>query len=342
MIKHLVTVRGDTVLSNAQNKCLQCIGSCNSESQVVSNCKLGSGKRRQGKRTTEDGFIYLCSEDKDIVNSNRVFKEKLNVYSEVLSELKNAKADISNKINSETKRLIHNLTSLNGHNIQEVFDLVPQEKVAQNMRHQVELINSHLKDNFSDVAPAILRIAKNNMAIKTEFSVFNKLYETEPRLNKKFHAIHKVLLNILSLFFQELVDSEINVVIEPCEETVFLDYESIHVALYHLIGNAVKYIHKDTVMVIGWHNRLESFVMSFDMISLRIEEEEMDSLFEEGYSGINAVNTKKAGDGIGMFRIAKILQLNGASLSIKRDINYKNRRVTDGVPYDNNIFEISF
>lgn len=336
---HLTNDRGESRYSTLPQECLTCVGKCNSTSQVVI-CDVSRAKRRQGKDINAIGTAYLCSSNDDYLNSSKIFKIKLSFYLSLVPEVRAIRQSIREEINKETKRLIHNLTSLNAHNIQEIYSLVPQDALTKNIKKQLATTKSYIDSNTDEAALALLRIAKNNVSIRNEFSVFKKLYEVSPVLNQNYHTIHKVVLNVLHLFFIDFSDNYIDIIVSASTERVYLDYESLHVALYHIIENASKYICPSSKLHISFKRTGPNLTVVFDMVSLKIEDADIEKIFEEGYSGINAIAAEKAGNGIGMNIIIRVLKLNGASLRIRRNVYPSFAKNIDGIPYENNYFEI--
>ncbi len=221
--------------------------------------------------------------------------------------------------NKSTRRLIHNLTSLNAHNIQEFYSLVPQENVSRKMGKQVKYVKSIVEEEPEETALSLLKMAKNNAAMKVEFSVFKKLFDVNPDLRATNHNVHKVLMNVFYLFFPDFTDKEVNVVVGDNNNRymAYYYYESIHVALYHIIENAAKYIKPKTTLNVRITNQNEMSEIVFDMYSTQIKAEEVELIFEEGISGKVASQHGKSGDGIGMSRAKNILELNRGTLSVK-------------------------
>ncbi|MEO7049643.1 MAG: ATP-binding protein [Ferruginibacter sp.] len=340
--KNIVGYSGKVLHSDLSKKCLLCVNECNSKSEIVDPCPIFSEKRRRGK--VEDGLsqIYICSSDENLVNSSRLFKEKINVYVEMLNELIVLKDEIKEDINQETKRLIHNLTSLNAHSIQDLYNLVPQELLTKNFKDQLNITREIISENLDEAASTFLRIAKNNASIKTEFSVFNKLYETNPALNLKKHNIRKVVFNLLYIFFQDFTDSNIYVSVDENYDSIIFDYESLHVSLYHLFENATKYAKPNQDISITFSKGVNYFDVDIRMISIQITNDDFLNLFDEKYSGIYAKQLNRAGSGIGLNRVKRILELNNARLIINRNVSPNVNVIYDKIPYEKNEFKIRF
>lgn len=323
------------IYSDFSSECSNCIEECSSESKQLV-CPLHGDKRRIGKIENEKGKVFCCTTQKDFLKSSKTFRKQ--VESKLLGNEHLTLA--KEKLNRETKKLLHNLTKTNGHNIQELYALVPQEIITQNLSEQLNTIAGIISSDPTEAAKTFLRIAKNNAAMKTEFSVFNKLIDSNPSLHKKWHPIKKVTLNLFHPFFQKFKELNVYVQVEDNEDYVFFDYESIHVSLYHLIDNASKYVLKGTTVYVKFIKSDGFFSVILDMISLRIEDNERSRVLEDGFSGENAKKTGRAGDGIGLGRVSKILNLNDAQLIISRNTdNFQSPRV-NGLDYDNNIFEV--
>jgi sensor histidine kinase regulating citrate/malate metabolism len=73
------------------------------------------------------------------------------------------------------------------------------------------------------------------------------------------------------------------------------------------------------------------------MISLYIEESECSKLFIEGFSGNEAKRTSKGGEGIGMWRIKQMLELNDFSIDVKAGKEIEN---LNGFKFSDNEFII--
>lgn len=327
---------GTEIFSELSPSCNGCIQACNTES-ISLTCNLHNDKRRVGKIRNADGEIFACTTDKDLIKSSRTFKSQMQIRTIGLGELSRTKKSL----NQETKRLIHNLTSLNGHNIQELYALVPQDILTKDLKNQLSIIERTITDNPKEAAKAFLRIVKNNASIKTEFSVFNRLVDgTRPQ--KKKHNIKKVVLNLFHIFFQDFAEVDVYVQFSDCDESLIFDYESMHVALYHLIDNATKYVLPSSKINVSFIKTETDFFINMDMLSLRIEPEELNRLFEESYSGKLARQLNKAGSGIGLHTAVRALELNDAELIIVPKIDDRGARKVSGVNFDHNRFQIKF
>ena len=315
---------------------------CKNHNELIEYSMITKKKMRNGFIITEFGTAYLISDELELVDRPRYFMEKLRVYSEHLKEINLIKEDLRTVIQTDSRRLVHNITSINAHIIQEIYLLVPEEKLSSNYREILEIIKEYLANDTDAAASAYLRIAKNSIAMKAEFTVFKKLYGEKPILQKQHHDIRKVLLHVLHVFFQDFKELDVRVQVGDKGKLLMIDFETVRVALYHLIDNTAKYIYPDTDFRIRFLDEPNKFIVAFDMISMEIKRHELENIYKDGVSGENAKQTKKNGDGLGIPIICNILKLHNAEIIIHPDQHPPIHRRLNGVNYVRNLFEIVF
>jgi light-regulated signal transduction histidine kinase (bacteriophytochrome) len=296
-------------------------------------------KYRYGKLTSELGRIIAISDNEDFIRSSQKFKNTARCILNSLQYINQIASEQRDKNNRNTARLVHNLTTLNAHNIQEVYSLVPQEEISGRMRGHVEYVKAKIMGAPDEAAKTILRIAKNNASMKAEFSVFKKLFVDQPDLRPAYHVVHKVLMNILSLFFPDFTDKEVYVELSPSELRAYFDYESMHVALYHLIDNAAKYTRPSSRLYIEISSDSSAISISFKMRSVKILPSEYSRIYEEGFSGSLPERIGKSGGGIGMGLIKKIVESNNGG--IQHRIFSETVETVIGIDYQDNEFVFS-
>ena len=325
----------ETIYTDFTKECSVCIDSC-SDLSVIVKCKLDNTSKRIGYKNESNGSIFCCTDSIDLIKSNKSFKSIQNTLLKGIEEIEKKKL----LLKVETNRLIHNLTKTNAHNIQELYAVVPQEIISQNLNKQLKTISDIIVKNPEESARMFLRIAKNNATIKTEFAVFNKIFSGNSSIKKRKHKIRKVVLNLYHNFFLEFKDKNVSVNFQDNNDYIYIDYEAIHVVLYHLFDNAVKYILKGSQMFIKFSNTIDYYSIIMEMKSIRIENDEIDKIHQDGYSGELARKLKKQGHGLGIGQIDRILKIVNGELIIKNNTNQKVSTKFNGVWYDNNIFEI--
>ena len=100
---------------------------------------------------------------------------------------------------------------------------------------------------------------------------------------------------------------------------------------------ATKYTLKDTTLDISFISKNEFIIIEFKMTSLAIEKNEIELIFNENYSGINARKHELEGHGIGMYYAKKIMNLHNGFIEF---IPGKSNFYFDGIPYSDNVIKI--
>lgn len=329
----------NTVCSSLEPKCKVCFIACNTESEIFNRCLINLGRRRRGVNKFTHGTIYLCSGDDDDIKSSKLFKKKLSIYEKSLVTISKITQETTKKINKQTEVLLHNIISLNAHNIQEVHAVIPSE-FTSNYKGIMSKARILIKKDPNEFANAMYRINKNNMAMKMEFSVFNRLMTSDKALPLRSHEIKRVFLSILHSFFQDFNDKNVYVNMIGEDFEVNIDYESMHVVFHHIIENTVKYCYSKEEITISFCNIKNQMI--FQMYSLEITDEDMKHIFQEGYSGAFAQLAGKSGKGIGLSRVQKLLKLNNASIKIENNIAGFTTKVKKEVSYQRNNITITF
>lgn len=316
----VIDTQEEVIASNLTDECQKCYSQTNYEGRSI-ECPLYKTKRRNGKIENNNGTTFLCCAN---TKTTKLFKGKLEALSYAYYDLnlpiEAIRTNFKLKEQKRVNRLVHNLTTINAKNIQEIYDLVPQEILTTDFNTQIPKISKIVSENPNDTALMFLRLAKHNIHMKSEFSIYRKLDRANPTLEKRKHPIHKVLMNVLHSFFIDFSDKEVFVNVGECRSSIHCDYESLQVALYHLIENAAKYVKPKSTIEIIFKEMNENIFLHFKMTSLYIEETEYSKIFVEGFSGSEAKKTSKDGEGIGMWRIQQMLELNNFSIEVKPGI----------------------
>lgn len=331
---------GKLVHSRSTPSCRKCLESCISESETITKCNI-PGNHRRGLFKSDLGSTYLCTSDRDNISSSKLFKKQLRFYSEMLGSFNDIRNNIQEVGIKITRRVIHNLTSLHAHILQDLYLLVPQEVLtgSTDAKDQVRLVQEAFRDNEKELPTGYLRILKNAVAIKSEFNVFASLYSEKPTLNEKFHSIHRVLRNVSSMYFQDFQSKSVNIVQDDCKIDIFFDYETISVAFHHLFQNAVKYTQNNTTIRIRFQANAGVTEITLEMQSLPIGAEETELIFSDNYSGKSARQLSLAGDGTGLGIAKRLLEMNGASIQVNAGPAIYSRL---GIAYATNAFNIKF
>lgn len=331
---------GKTVLSRLGENCLTTCVSAATDSGEKCSAHNGGGTRRRGMKAVAAGTVFLCTSDEDMVKSKRVFARTLDVYAEMIGGLVEIRKLAAEDGRDESRRLVHNLTTLNSHIIQEIYNIVPQEELAGTPNRQISIISKSIASNPNMAAQAALRILKNAVAARTEMQIVRR-FHTPSQLppQRQSHMIHRVVKNVLITFFQDSQDKELYWNLRPSSERLLIDYESASAALYRLFENFVKYCAPTSTIDIAFETKSRSVDVIMEMKSLPLLPGEEEQIFEEGVSGAIAKKHNLSGSGLGMTIVRKLLQINDASIRVQAGTRIELIR---GIEYAPNRFTIAF
>jgi signal transduction histidine kinase len=240
----------------------------------------------------------------------------------------------------EGRRLVHNLTTLNSHIIQEIYNIVPQDELAGTPRQQISLIAGAISANPPAAAQAALRILKNAVAARTEMQIVRR-FRTIPQLppQLRLHMVHKVIKNVLITFFQEAQDRELYWNLRTTDERIMVDYELVSAALYRFFENCVKYCAPGSTVDIAFEVIDSRLDVVMEMSSLPIAPGEETRIFDEGVSGAMAKKYNLSGSGLGLSIVRQLLEVNSATLTVHAGTRVE---VIRGIEYAPNRFTLSF
>lgn len=264
--------------------------------------------------------IFALTKKAKYLKSSRTFTTEINLILDCMDNALSFKNNFIKESQEHINRLIHNLVTLNAHNMQEVYSIIPQEVLANKRSKQwKKSITDHVEEDLTEAALSLVRIAKNSLKMKSEISVYNSFRNDKVKLDSKIHHIHRVLMNMFYVFFPDFTDKGVLVDVAKTQLQATFDYETVTVALYYIIDNIVKYIKPNSELKVSIDKEQfnSNITITFDMISIKVSKDELEKIFEDGVSGIYAIQCGKSGQGIGMCRARELLKLNNIDVSFE-------------------------
>jgi light-regulated signal transduction histidine kinase (bacteriophytochrome) len=314
--KKIVSDKKELVLNSFPSGiCEQCIEGCDVDYKKT-HCPYENAGRWIGKRESKNGIAIICTN----YGKNQGFISDFDIVFSSLKMINITKDEISKYREEDSirriRRVLHNIRTINAHSLMEIRGIIPESFFRQNLKEVLKDAATHIKTNYEKTAHGILEIAKDLYSIKTEFSVYDKLIKGHVALDKKPFNVRDVLMTVVYPFFGDFTKKNVHIDIHPYRDRILLDFETIQVALYHIIENTSKYVKPNTVVEISFPRTNNEQRIVFKMTSLFIEKHEFDLIFSEGYSGEQAKKAKQEGEGIGLYRAKRLVELNKGDLTI--------------------------
>lgn len=315
---HIVDNSGNVVLSSLGDTCRECYRQCNSTGIKV-RCPQSMYDSRNGKQKSSKGVFFLCCDLKE-AKTTKLFRSKLDLLIYSIPTFEKIKEKVTSEIvlseQAKYQRIVHNLKTINAQSIQEQFALIPQDILAENHNDQLYFVKSIIDNDTEKAAKTFLRLAKNNSDIKTEFVTHEKLSIESPNLSFNRHNVRKVILNVFHAFSLEFRIRNIWLRIFSEDYYLMFDYDTIRVSFYHMFHNCSKYVKPKSTLEVLVVDEATTTTIVFKMTSIHIEEEEIEKIFNDNYSGVRVKQKNKQGAGLGMGLMKNALKLNNAEIKI--------------------------
>ena len=332
---YITTLNGNVIASNITEEFLKATTFPNDKIEL-STCPITRYPIRHGYFTYQIASVYLVSYDKDI--TNKIFKRYFDACLFFIPNLTEAEKEFKKKESQNFRRLRHNLITHNTSILQDIENTFYTDGTLKGAQKQINFIKDIIQKSPEQVALTILKIIKSANLMKTDFDVFDMVNSDNPYIELDRHNIHKVLVSVLKPFWIDLFEKGVIIQVDDCSEYVNIDYKSISVVFTHLFDNAVKYVAPNTIFNIKFASSRETVSIILEMTSLKITKNDLARIYEENFSGDLAQKIGKSGDGIGMFMVKKLIELNKGKIEVKPNVNSESNLTAMGVPFERNQF----
>jgi hypothetical protein len=299
---------------------------------------------RIGRKLSKYGTVYTLTSDERYVRSLKLFKQLVDLSAISLKSIIDFKKQVESKQYDRTTEFTHNVTSQNSYSIQDLFALIPQDKLMGNINKQKEMVKEIINKKPSEASATLLRLIKYTLAMKVEFSVYERTIKPYVNVQKIEQPIRPVVLSVLQIFMQDFENNGIEISLDASDASnkiLNIDNDSLFVSLYYILDNATKYCCPKTKFKIIFEEEETCFSILFKMVSIKIESREVSKLTLRGFRSDLAREVNKKGQGIGMYRLQKTLRLNNAELEIvPRYFDFPKK--IGNINYEGNLFKIKF
>lgn len=223
---------------------------------------------------------------------------------------------IPEQTNGLWDELTHNLVDLNAKAMFGLANLVPDDISANSVSELINKIVEYVKDDNERTALTIFRTKRYLLGMKAEFSVVEKLVKSRPLTLQQIN-VRNIIAGVVYLYYEDLKNRNLTFDIKEWFDKSYIDYETIQVAMYYIIGNIIKYTKEGTKVSVDFKLSNNMTIVTLEMMSLYISDEDMHHIFRtERYSGDMAKKAKLQGKGIGMYRANKLIERNQGKIEI--------------------------
>lgn len=271
--------------------------------KTFSKVNHGKGLKSDYKVVGDINVWVVVENDSDLLSSTKLFNKTFSLYSTVaLGVWEHHKM----QINAHK----HTLETIQGQIRQKIETFADDQKFygdtySDSINNISELIEGDEKaasDVICYIHKRIVDMRAHLLGVEVIHS--SGLYEVKTSLV----SLRRAILNQYTPFIDELEKNKVKLKFyfgDECE--IDIDKNMFSLIMYNFFSNAVKYTKFDSEIRLNYS--IEEKSLDISMISLKMDKDELTSLHKEGIRGNHAKNIP--GNGIGLFVIAKALELMG-------------------------------
>lgn len=318
--------------------CLSCI--CKNINLGIKNivCPLSSIKKRLSYKSLNQGELYICDSKEKTSANFKVLSELIeHSVPNMVSLYRKAQENSFAAVRVEIDSLKHNIEHINSDAINEFYSFIPQETFVKKYRELLESVKRAIKNDIDGAGDLVTRLARYNLNVKTELSVFSKLNNPTALPNYSLANPRDAIMTNVYMLYPDFKKKSVYVDVGEYYRRFNVDFEALQVATYYIIENAAKYTMRSSRMNISFTERLDVLVIEFAMKSLYVNEGEEELIFTEGYKGKQAQQAGKSGKGIGLNRALKLINFCKGRLTLEVGEDIQNN---SGLKYASNTFRI--
>ena len=300
---------------------------------------MGRKRRLKEKKKCGSGFIYLEIDDPAV--TRKLFLRHMLFVEAFFKEVSENRNQLQKNIETKVRRLKHNIANHCAKMQDELEEIIPSDftEKKENWIESVKKIRETIASNNDVSARTLLRVLKYVKMLNAELNVYDVVNSENTELNFLNHNIRKVVDLSIQPFFLDFLEKGIHPEIGKATSFVHIDFPTVSVVLSHIWDNAVKYCYPRDPFSITFKETETDVLVAISMTSLLVEKDEVEKIYIEKYSGRWSKEYGLNGDGIGMFYVKKLMELNrGLIRFIPGDEKFK----LDNKPYAENVIELQF
>lgn len=254
---------------------------------------------------SSDGIsIWVVVEnEKSLLESAKLFRRTFDIYKEVAfgvcraqkKQFSGTRHDILQNVHTQMVQALDLFTE-NDHS---VF-------YGENLRCLVEKISKRIESESISAARLIVYLNKLILDLGAHLRGVDVIhFGADYKPTMKEVRVRGAILHQYASFTKEFEEAFIQLRVNAIDDdaTVLVDKNMFSLVMYNMLSNAVKYC--KPYSEVRFHFLNESKELDVSMISLRIEQSEIQTIFNEGVRGMHA--SKTPGSGIGLFVIKNAL-----------------------------------
>jgi len=302
------------------------------------------GKYRNVFRKQESGSVRIVfHSENELLQGSKSVQRACAIYLSLIPKLKQLKKSHQQSFDAIARRFAHNLSKFQSRFKDNFKQLIPDsfrgrpfEELRNEVKRKIEL-------DVDGATYSVCQMSHRATDLDAQIEALRIISGFADRPSVFLDTnIKRALYRLTNPFSDELQKKNVKIVLNINESTasqnkIKIVHELFNAAIWQIFDNVCKYVLKDTDVTITATLESDIKCLIIEMVSLTIDEDEVEKVFRENYRGRNAKDDE--GSGIGLYIAWKALKLMNALISIK---NNGVVLFVGGVSYSRHTFTITF
>ena len=294
------------------------------QQRITENFKA-DGYRNIYKKIKSGSVRIIVKENNTFFQGTKMVTRNCAVYLSLIPKFKQVENSQRQHFDSIIKRFAHNLVKFQtrfkgnfGRLISDTARSRPFEELQEEVRRRIEA-------NTSIAARDVCQMSHRAVDLDAQIETLRIIsgYADSSRPESKIKVdLQKTIFRLVNPFIEELGKRRIKLnlnlpSVASGADKVLIAPNLFNAAIWQLLDNASKYALEGNDINISAVLEKGNQTLTFAMVSVCIDEDELEKVFYERYKGRHAKN--KAVSGIGLYVVRKALSMMGGKISVKND-----------------------
>jgi signal transduction histidine kinase len=302
-------------------------------------------------RENSKGSIHLITDsNNDLFTGNKWIQRVCVVYLSLIPKFKQTEISQRQSFDAIIRRFAHNLIKFQKR-FKDNFDrLISEKSRARPYLEFKDEVKRRIEENVSSAANDVCQMSHRALDLDAQIETLRIIGGYADNTGTFLPTnIKKAMYRLTNPFVDELKENNIIIDVKIDNNSSAINKINIihslfNASIWQIFDNICKYTLHDTIIEITADLDSKNKRMIIEMISVSIEEDELETIFLENRQGKNVKQKDKSGiaqdgTGIGLFIVKKALGFMKANIKVTNKGFVKEE---NGYPYSKHAFEIEF
>ena len=267
-------------------------------------------------------YMNFVKKITEIENLNKRINYDINSLKPNCNDIENGYIDLIKTLFEYNSNMIMNNDKKNDES--KMYYLMWTHQIKTPIQALRLLVNDYNEDNVDEIYHQIFSIEQYvEMVIN-----YNKIDSISNDLLIKEYEIDSIIRGVIRKFSKLFIKSKLKLNYETLDYFILTDDKWFTIVLEQIISNAIKYTNNGSISIY-----LNGDNLIIEDTGIGISEEDLNRVFENGYTGYNGRYDKKS-TGIGLFMCKRIMYKLSHKIKIESKINHGTKVIIDISKYN--------